>query len=483
MEVGAETRRIDVVADGGRDDLLVHALAQLPDEVGVRLPDGPGRAAAEGLASAYGISERISFEAEAELDATRIHASTMAEIVHELSGGGDPFASIRLRDEALTGHRIALLTNLPAPYRIALFEGISERIEAAGGKFRVFFMGKRSRGRPWMEARGDLPFDHEWLSSFELPLGVRHPLVPVNLGRRLAAFEPSIVLTAGFSPLASGRAATFARRHKAVLGIWSGEIPGRRNSGGRLRRSRRKRLLRRADFAIAYGYLAGEYLRDLRPELPVVYGRNTSNAHALQRRPPDRAGVVRLLAVADMAKPEKGIDLLVAAMRKLPDLSCSLTVAGPGAEASGLREAAGEDRRITFLGALPQVQVRERYAESDVFLFPSSAEADVFGLALVEAMGSGVAPLIATGPGAAADLAIDRWNCLLVRERTAEAWAAAIQEVVSNDDLRLELERNARTTIESRWTVTHACDAMLAGLRLGLLATSSDAIQSSSGKA
>jgi glycosyltransferase involved in cell wall biosynthesis len=229
-------------------------------------------------------------------------------------------------------------------------------------------------------------------------------------------------------------------------------------------------LAQHSDFAIAYGFLAGEYLRGLRRDLPLVYGRNTSDAFAVERKRPERPETIQLLAVADMAKPGKGIGVLVDAIKDLPGLACSLTVVGPGAQASGLEERSKRDERIRFVGALPQVEVRKRYAESDVFLFPSSAEADVFGLALVEAMGSGLAPVASTSPGAAADLAVDGWNCVLVGDHAPETWARALETVVLDHDLRLSLGENAARTIKNRWMMDHACDAMIAGLRLGLLA-------------
>jgi glycosyltransferase involved in cell wall biosynthesis len=134
-----------------------------------------------------------------------------------------------------------------------------------------------------------------------------------------------------------------------------------------------------------------------------------------------------------------------------------------------LEQRAKPDDRIGFVGTLPHLQVRQRYSESDVFLFPSSAEADPFGLALVEAMGSGLAPVVSSSPGAVADLGVDGWNCVSVADHTPDAWAQAIRRVVSDHDVRLSLGENAAKTIRNRWTMDHACDAAIAGLRLGLL--------------
>jgi hypothetical protein len=469
LEVVAEGRVRRIKAAGPhpeRPDLLVHALAQLSDNVTLELSEQlPTRPGLELLAKAYAIGDRVTFGPPGVPGTEMETPPTMAELIQDLTDPHDPPASCREEDEIFAGHRIAHVANLPAPYRIPLFQ----RLGRAGAEYRLFFLGTRSRGRPWIGADSDAGFRFEALSSLEVPLGVRHPLLPINLERRLSAFRPTVVVAGTYSPFVAGRAARLARGCGAVFGIWGGEIAGRSTSASRLRRFQRQRLVRNIDFAIAYGSRAGEYLRGLRLGLPLVYGRNTSDSYATERKRPAKPRTVQLLAVADMAKPGKGIEVLVDALKALPGLPCTLTVVGPGVRESGLEEGARPDDRIRFVGALPHLQVRERYSESDVFLFPSSAEADPFGLALVEAMGSGLAPVVSSSPGAVADLGVDGWNCISVPDHASVTWADALRRVVSNHDLRLSLGENAARTIRSRWTMDHACDAAIAGLRLGLL--------------
>jgi glycosyltransferase involved in cell wall biosynthesis len=466
----ARLRRIDGAGlEAERADLLVHALAQLPDNVVLELSDQlPDRGWLELLARGYGVLDRVSF-GSLRGPSTRLRSPpTMAELIHELSDPSDPPAACRNQDEIFAGHRVAIVTNLPAPYRIPLLSKMSQRLERAGAGFRVFFIGTHTRARPWIGTSSGGDFEYESLSSLKLPLTARYRALPINLRQRLSAFRPTIILAGGFSPLSSTRAARYAKKHHAVFGIWSGEIAWRSTAASRLRRVQRTRLIHRSDFAIAYGFSAGEYLRGLRPDLPLVYGRNSSDAYVMGRRRPSRPKPVQLLAVADMAVPGKGIEVVVDALGARPELPCRLIVAGPHARASGLEERAKGDDRIRFVGALPQKEVRERYAESDVFLFPSTV--DVFGIALVEAMGSGLAPVISSRPGAVADLAVEGWNCLLVRSQTPAAWAQALEEVILDHDTRLSLGESAARTIRNRWTIEHASDSMIAGLRLGLLA-------------
>jgi glycosyltransferase involved in cell wall biosynthesis len=363
----------------------------------------------------------------------------------------------------LDGERVAIVTNVPAPYRLPLFEHLHRRLEDAGAALRVFFLADSPAARPWMRSAEERAFEHELLSSVALPLGPRGRLLPRNLERRLSSFRPTVVVAAGFSPLVAGRAATVARSRGATYGIWSGEHRRMRSADSRSRRLSRRLLARAADFGAAYGFEAAAYLRRLRPALPVAIVRNTSASFA-ERVPAEREEV-RLLAVGDLSSARKGIDVLLDALARAPDLPCRLTVVGGGALQGEL--AARADERVRFLGPLPPEQAQRQYADADVFLFPSRA--DVFGLALAEAMGAGLAVVTASAPGAVGDLCVHGRNALVVDGPDPAAWAQAIRGVVEDGSRREALAAAARRTVASRWTIDHSAGAWIAALRLAVL--------------
>jgi glycosyltransferase involved in cell wall biosynthesis len=226
-------------------------------------------------------------------------------------------------------------------------------------------------------------------------------------------------------------------------------------------------LLARADFAIAYGSAAARYLRALAPTLPTVIGRNTAplpdptgTGHACN-------GSVKIVAVGDLADQRKGVDVAIDALRIQPELDCRLTVIGGGSKSSALETRSSSDPRVELVGARSPVQTRKALAGADVFVFPTRA--DVFGLALVEAMGAGLCAVVSSAGGAVEDLCVDGGNCLVVSGYEPPRWADAIAAVASRPHLRRALGAQAAATIRRRWTVEHAADAMVAGLRLGAL--------------
>ena len=167
------------------------------------------------------------------------------------------------------------------------------------------------------------------------------------------------------------------------------------------------------------------------------------------------------------AVPGKGLDVLIDAIRTLNDLSLRLTIAGGGPLLARLRRQANGDDRIRIVGAVDSDRVGDLYEAADIFVFPS--QFDVFGLVIVEAFAAGLAVVASDVPGAVSDLAVPGGNCLLAEEHTPQAWADALRLLVENSELRRTLGEAARATVENRWSMDHATDAMIAGLTLGAM--------------
>jgi glycosyltransferase involved in cell wall biosynthesis len=356
---------------------------------------------------------------------------------------------------ALASQRIAVLTNVPNHYRVPLWNRLHARLDSLGASLQIVFTaGASARARPWVRHQ-PIEFDHRFLRSGRGGL-------PADLVRRLAEFEPTLVLSGGFSPLTTGQALVYARRRGIPFGVWSGDTARQARSRGQLRRWERRWILRNASFALAYGRLAKDYLHDLAPDLPVVIGKNTAPIPS-EPVPGSSNGLVEFLSLGQ-AIERKGHDVVIDAFRLLDDERCRLTVAGGGPELESLRARAAGDERIRVVGAVESDRILDCYRGADVFLFPSRA--DVFGLVLVEALGSGVATITASAPASTADLAVDRENCVVVDGHSPERWADAIRDLAGDAGLRQRLGARGRATILGSWTVDHSVDAWIEAFEL-----------------
>lgn len=79
----------------------------------------------------------------------------------------------------------------------------------------------------------------------------------------------------------------------------------------------------------------------------------------------------------------KRVDLLITVFKE-SRVNGELMIAGTGADEDKLKSLAGDDKRIKFLGFVPDSRLKEFYNSLDLFAFPTAIEG--YGLPIVEAM-------------------------------------------------------------------------------------------------
>jgi teichuronic acid biosynthesis glycosyltransferase TuaC len=123
----------------------------------------------------------------------------------------------------------------------------------------------------------------------------------------------------------------------------------------------------------------------------------------------------------------KGHDIVIKAMRKLPD--CDLLIAGDGPEDAALRALAqehGVGDRVRFLGRLGHAELREVYAASDILILASSREG--WANVLLEAMACGT-PVVASNVWGTPEVVAAPEAGELMAARTPDALADAVGRV------------------------------------------------------
>lgn len=167
----------------------------------------------------------------------------------------------------------------------------------------------------------------------------------------------------------------------------------------------------------------------------------------------DRVGIpanAKILLYAGRISPEKNVGLLVDTMKILAkddDHDYRLLVAGAGPQSEWLKTQ-GEKLapgKIIQLGHLNKEGLANYYANVDVFVHPNPREP--FGIAPLEAMASGT-PTVAPNGGGILSYATNE-NAWLM-EPSGEQFAAAIREVVNDEELRkTKVERALQTAREN----------------------------------
>jgi glycosyltransferase involved in cell wall biosynthesis len=124
-----------------------------------------------------------------------------------------------------------------------------------------------------------------------------------------------------------------------------------------------------------------------------------------------------------------------------------------------LHETAGQlgvEGRVVFAGEREDVPGVLR--ATDVLLLPSWREA--FGRIAAEAMAMGV-PVVATQVGGPAEIVRDGLDGLLLAPRQPDRWAAAVERLLLDPDLRREMGRNGRLRARQEFSAERHVDALL----------------------
>lgn len=143
----------------------------------------------------------------------------------------------------------------------------------------------------------------------------------------------------------------------------------------------------------------------------------------------------------------KGIDFLIEAMKKLP---ARLVLAGDGPFLAGAiqqgRAVLGD--RFESLGRVTEDELPALYASADVFCLPSTSRAEAFGMAVLEAMASGL-PVVTTDVGTATSaINVHGGTGLVVPPRSVPDLRDALSLLVNDQDLRHRLGARSRMRAE-----------------------------------
>ncbi len=148
--------------------------------------------------------------------------------------------------------------------------------------------------------------------------------------------------------------------------------------------------------------------------------------------------------------PYKGIEYLIESEPSITE-DCVILIAGTGNMTAQLKEKAGNNPRIKFIGRLSNNELKYYLHAATVFAFPSHNRSEAFGVALAEALYCGL-PAVSFNIEGSGALWVNKHNYtgLVVENRNAVKFGAAISKILASDELQAEFSRNA-----INWVRTH----------------------------
>jgi rhamnosyl/mannosyltransferase len=149
----------------------------------------------------------------------------------------------------------------------------------------------------------------------------------------------------------------------------------------------------------------------------------------------------------------KGVEHLIRAMR---DVNGRAMIVGEGpleAELKRLAVDCGVADRVTFLGRVDDAILPAYYRACDVFVLPSTAASEAFGLVQIEAMACGKPVVNTMLPSGVPEVSVDSVTGLTVRPGDAGALAVAINRLLNDPALRAKYGRAAALAARARFSL------------------------------
>ncbi|MCL2220448.1 MAG: glycosyltransferase family 4 protein [Chitinispirillia bacterium] len=148
----------------------------------------------------------------------------------------------------------------------------------------------------------------------------------------------------------------------------------------------------------------------------------------------------------------KGIEYLIRAAAMLDPGKFEVRIVGHGNLTERLKEQAANEapQQVTFTGKLSTEQLEEEYKSAGCFVLPaivdSRGDTEGLGVVLIEAAEYGV-PIVASGVGGITDVIINNRTGLLVKEKSPQELANALQSLYNDGNLSQTLAKNCREQV------------------------------------
>ena len=230
-----------------------------------------------------------------------------------------------------------------------------------------------------------------------------------------------------------------------------------------------KWLLNRAD-AVAIAtqghYTGSDHLKDYGGKCRIVpYGIAPEKYLGIERKPvlTEKCSDKRSVKVFFTGRLVyyKGVDVLLKAFRRVK--GCELFIAGTGDLEPTLKEYAREkglENKVHFLGFLSDHELKQAYADCDIFVLPSVEKSEAFGIVQLEAMIYGKPVINTLLPSGVPHVSLAGVTGLTVKKSDPAELADAINTLAENKELREILGKAAAERVCSQFNEKIALDSL-----------------------
>lgn len=364
---------------------------------------------------------------------------------------------------------MAIITEIIAPYRIPIFNALTQRKEI---DLRVIFLSESDPSlRQWRVYKEEIDFQYEVLPSWRRRFGRFNLLLNRGMLAALNRINPDVVLCGGYNYLASWQAASWAKSRRVPFLLWSEStaLDNRRRHWPV--EFMKARFLQLCQGFVVPGRSSFDYLK----KLGILENQIFSAPNAVDTRLFSKlAGEARCNRPVVQARHNlpsryflyvgrivqaKGVSELVDAYALLDEKVRSqvgLVFVGEGDARLDLMKRAARisPGKVQFRGFVHRERLPEFYALAEAFVFPTHS--DPWGLVINEAMSCGLAVVATSVAGCVADLVQDGWNGFVVPPENPIELAASMTRLAAESELRIKMGSNSLKRVQAYSPATWA---------------------------
>jgi glycosyltransferase involved in cell wall biosynthesis len=360
--------------------------------------------------------------------------------------------------------KVVLITNIPNPYRVPLFNELSKQLKNENTHLKIIFATKTYKRRLFQLNENDFLFDYSYLNNEAITVGNNSEnsyFTYKGLFERLKNEKPESIIVSGFSS-ATVKVFLYSFFKRVPYIIWNGSIAKKGRKDSFIRTLQRRFLAYFASAFVAYGTKAKSYLMSMgASEEKVFIATNTVDTRFFEKETEKQRamlvddGIHHFIYLGYLV-PRKNVGQLIeiAKILKMQRNDFCIDIIGDGESKKALESMVKEYQlsdQIKFHGFKQKEELPPYFAKAKALLFQT--DFDIWGLVLNEAMAAGVPCLSSVNAGASEDLIVDGENGYIVDYQNKSDIIEKINFIIENPEKAKEMGVQASSFIRNNANV------------------------------
>jgi len=376
----------------------------------------------------------------------------------------------------LKKYKVALIHNIISPYRVPLFEGLSDNPNI---DLSVYFCAKTHGIREWdiIESK---KFYYEVLSGVTLEYpGITYHINPIII-LKLIQNKFDVVIIGGCTDFTMQAAFVISKIFKIPTILWSEGIENTQSKLGKVINPLTRFIIRKVDTVIVPGTLSRNFhikqgadsgkifIAPNIVDIEKFVGKSSKFKEDKEKFKQElNIPNKKIILFIGQLIERKGVEYLINAYTKIREEQndVCLIIVGNGVLKTKLEEICIEKkiRDVRFTGWVSEEEKIVYYSIANLFVLPTLM--DLCPLVLNEAMACGLPVISTDAAGCAVDMIMTDENGFIVNKANANQLYSAIKKIISDDELARRMGNKSLEIIETKYSIDQSVGGFISAIK------------------